>query len=300
MELDKRYAGIGIAIIVLLLIGGSGILNFPLGEDVRDINDYGTIEMTSNSEVVESLDNIQASGGLEVIWTATVSTSDINAWMYTTSGTSLEKGIHTQNGNIHTFSFTLDGAPQGITEMYVAFGGMYSETESWVGSTPYFFVEQDATPSYPAPQVTHFPDDQDAETGEQIHLSWWFIYSGPATARITKDGVTISSRATTQTAGEQPISCDVYFSDVGVHKVKLIIEPDYDIPYANEVTITVTAAAPPTTTTTTAPTTTPPTGTTSTTATSPPDDPMITVMSGIALVGIVAVIIVIQLRGRKD
>lgn len=300
MELDKRYAGIGIAIIVLLLIGGSGILNLPVGENVRDVNDYGIIEMTSNSEAVETLDSIQASGGLEVVWTATVSTSDINAWLYTTSGTSLEKGIHTQNGNIHTFTFTLDGAPQGITEMYVAFGGMYSETESWVGSSPHFFVEQDATPSYPAPQFTYFPDDADAETGEKVHLSWWFIYSGPATARITKDGVTIVSKATTQTAGEQPISCDVYFSDAGVHKVKLIIEPDYDIPYASEVTITVTAAAPPTTTTNTTTTTTPPTGTTPTT--SPPviEDPIITIMSGIALVGIVAVIIVIQLKGRKD
>jgi hypothetical protein len=300
MELDRRHAAVGMVIIGFLLLGGSGILNISTDDPSRvmDVNDYGTIVMISDGEAFEALDTIIASHGLLVKWEATVATSNIDAWLYTDAGVNIEKGVHTQDGRVHSFSFTLEGAPNGITEFHVGFGGQYSQDKAWVGSTPHFFVEQDSTPSYPAPEFVTVPEDTSAIVGETINLRWWLIYTGPAIARITVDGVTKASRSLTQTTSEQPITYIASFSDAGVHKIKLIIEPEYDIAYANEVTITVTEPEIPTTTITTTPTTTPPTTPTGTTEVPEEFDLIGTIFGAAILIGVVMVIAIIQIKSR--
>lgn len=305
LEFDKRYAAVGAVILVIVMLGITAIPNIPAGDEYnsRNINDYGTVTLMSvmgSGEVIEPKGTIDAGDDLVCEWIATVTTSDIKAYLNTVSGQNIEKGVYEQTSNTHKWSFTLDGAPSGITECYIAFSGQYTETTSWVGSSYHFFIQQESTPDYPAPEFVEEPDTpQDVAYGASVEFKWQVIYTGPATARFTYDGVTISSRTLTQTTSPQPLSFTYSFTQSGSHTVKLIIEPAYDIAYASEITINV--ADMPTEPTTS--TTTPTTGT-QTEPTEPQEQSAFWTVETIVAMGIMIVVILaiiyIQCRGQEE
>lgn len=293
MELKRKHV-ITFALLLVLVLGTAGFLNLPADVGNYDINDYGILTMKSGGSAVSSLETIVASDGLVVEWESTVSVAEINAWLYTTAGINLEEGAYTKNDSTHVFTFSLDGAPEGTTEIYVAFGGQYTQEIAWYGSSPHIFVEQDAIPSYPALEFTVEPNETTyAQVGESVSLRWDFVYTGPATARVTVNGVTKSSRALTQTTSPQPYTFTTAFSEAGTYKVKMIVEPKYDIAYASEVSVIVAGSTNITTTTET-------TTNTTTTTTEIPDTGFTTLILAVVLFGALLVVAVFQIKMRED
>jgi hypothetical protein len=297
MEFDKRYALAGLIITAFVLLGITAIPNRPVDEHpstVEVVTEHGAITLyvdSTEGDILPSRGTIEADKDLVVKWEADVSTSDIDAWLYTVAGTQIEEATHTQESTDHFFTFTLDGAPEGNTECYVGFGGQYSTDKRWVGSTVHFFISQTGTPDYPEPEFVEIPEPDDAKVGDNVQFRWTVIYTGPCVARFTIDGVTQSSRTMTPTSSEQPMAFYHAFSEVGLHKAKLILEPEYDIPYASEVTIQINPADNATTTTDT----TTPTDATNTT-TEEPEGFVWTVEAVITIVLLVVVIIIICIR----
>lgn len=301
IELNRKHAAVGLVILAFLLYFGiQSIENRSVDDPTlnKDVNDYGNIILFSDVDEVEPLGTIDAQYGMEVTWEATIATSDIDAWLYTIQGTNLEKGVHSSDNNVHTFTFTLDGTPTGRTECYIGFGGQYTDEVSWVGSSPHFFVENSATPSFPEPEFVETPEDFTTQLGVSVSMQWQVIYTGPATARFTVDGVTISSRSLVQTTSPQPFTFTTSFSSTGEHKVKMIIEPEYDIAFADEVIVMVEGETNSTSTTTTTTTT-----TTATTPTTPAEEvglDLPTIIGAGVLILVIIVIAFLQCRSDRD
>ena len=270
--MNRRAILIVVVAATALLVLGATLVPLAI-PGTRDINAYGTVTVHSLygdasgglGPAISSGDVLNAVDGLAVVWRPVPDYSgEPTCQLYSADGTWYEDGNWNLNTNtdpyFHLWGFTLEGVPRGTTEFYCAFGGMYTDEISWVGSTIHFNIESVVNPTYPPVEFTVEPAPDPVEGGELAALRWWFVYEGEATATVYVDDVEVSTRDITPSPTAQPFTYSFQEYTEGDYTVKLTITPEFGVSASSECQVTVTSTA----TTTTTPTTTTDTETTTT------------------------------------
>ena len=290
--MNRRVVLVIVVAAALLLLGAATI---PFGiPQTRDVNNYGTV--TVHALVIGEIGPAISTGdtitavtgvGLAVVWQPSPDHGgELTCQLYS-AGAWYEDGVWTlDNTGDHRWSFTLNSVPQGTTDFYCVFGGMYTDEISWVGSTIHFNVASDTPPVYDPVEFTVVPEPEPVAGGESLQLRWWFIYEGPATATVYVDDIEVSSREITPSPTAQMFTYSFEEDTEGNYTVKLTITPEYGFEVCSSCEVTVTSTA----TTTTATTTTTTTETGTTTTTPPPDKeveaeiPLVYILIGVIVV----------------
>jgi hypothetical protein len=245
MELTRGHA-IFVIGILLVAIGSAAMITIPDDDSTNhtgvNVQSNGTLLLEYPGGNLTELDTVVASSYLLVTWDSDIQTDDIQASLYTASYIEIESpSLYRVNGT-HVFNFTLDSAPEGINECFVGFSGS-CDSGAIYGESYRFFVEQDGYPEYPDPEFIYEPLELEYTTGYTAEFEWGIIYMGPCVARFAVNGVTKASQTLIQTSKIQNVTFYFSFDTEGLYKVKLILEPEYDIAFASEVTINVTDSA---------------------------------------------------------
>lgn len=302
--MNRKLILIIVASIAIILILGVTLIGFVIIPP-RDVNDYGTVTVhslyggdgSSLGPALSSGDTIIAEDGLAVVWRPDPDYSgELTCQLYSVAGVWYEDGNWNLNTVVdpyfHLWGFLLEGVPQGTTDFYCAFGGMYTEDISWVGSTIHFNIYSSTVPEDTIIEFTEEPEDTSGAGGELITLRWWLVCEGTATGTITVDGAAETPRTITPSSSPQSFTYTFSESDIGTYIVKLTIDPEYGDTVSSSCEVEVTSTE---TTTTTDTTTTDTTTDTTTTTTEPPPDEydagFLFVCVGIGIVVVVAIVL---------
>lgn len=296
-ELNRKHAAFGIAVIVLLLWGGS-MLNIS----VYPATDYGIPEIWANGTKVTSTSTVYkaTTSNLLVKLVDDPATSripngeDFTAKLYKSDGTYVAEGTNKRlDGSDLLWDISLANVPTGTLKYYVQFYA-FIDRDAIVRTNSFeFTITSEIAPSYDDVEITQYPETS-FEVGETATLVWRFTYEGGCTAKISVNGVVMDTRNYDPSPVEHMFSYLINTDSAKSYSIVFTITPNVDSnPVVTDSKTILVVAPPPTTTTTTT------TGTsTTTTTTDEPTQPVLDTTLQWILIAAVPIIFVLWWKSR--